>query len=323
MWICKNFQEVIDSIEHINRTTNAHDTESFDFSTLYTNFEHSSLISNLNWCFDKAFQDHNRKFVTFSSPYSKFSYFSSHPTLKFKFDIGDSKILNSWIIRNAYFKCGNIVLIQRIGIPIGADPAPYQADLGLHKPEFVFIETLLRQKRWNEARTFNHVHRYIDDTNPKNNFGNFAKFKDSIYPPGLIVNKENSGQSSTSMLEIDISIDPSSHKFVTKLYDKRNDFGFPIVKFPHMSSNIHSKTVYDTFVTQVIRYSRVCNNLTYFLFELKPLYSTMVNKGCKKHILLKKLFKTLAGKNFGKNFNISKDKNLLHTCLPRYLNYND
>jgi hypothetical protein len=160
----------------------------------------------------------------------------------------------------------------------------------------------------------------MDDTNPKNNFGNFAKYKDSIYPPGLIINKENSGQSSTSMLEIDISIDPTSKKFVTQLYDKRNDFGFPIVKFPHISSNIHSKSVYDTFVTQIIRYSRVCNNLTVFLYALKPLYIAMISKGCKKHILLKKLYKTLARHSMGKKLNITNDRHLLHTWLPRYLN---
>ena len=218
-----------------------------------------------------------------------------------------------------YFKCGNFVLLQHIGIPIGADPAPFQADLALHRDEYKFIEDLCRQKEFAMAKSFEHTHRYLDDINPKNNFGNFAKFKDSIYAPGLTINKENTGILNTSMLDIDMTIDPNTSQITTNLYDKRNSFGFPIVKYPNIRSNIHSNTSYNTFVTQVIRFSRVCNNLPHFLHAIKVLFNTMITKGCKKHRLLKKLYVCFVKKDLFSKYKIDNDVKVLQLILKPYL----
>ncbi len=320
MWICQNFQDITDSVEYINDRNAAHDTESFDFSTLYTNFNHDYLIDNINWCFDKAFNNHDRKIITFSYLGSKSTYFTAtRKNRYFNFDIDEAKSLHTWLVNNTFFKCDNLVLKQCIGIPIGADQAPYQANLGLYKDEFIFIEKLCRDKDFATARTFNHTHRYQDDVNPKNNFNNFNKYKDTIYSPGLTINKENIGQTSTSILEIDMVIDPDSKQFHTSLYDKRTNFGFPIVKYTTSTSNVHTKVVYNIFITQVIRYSRVCNRLPPFLYALKTLYKTMIGKGCKSHILQKKLFKLLKNKNILKRYNISHNFQQLHNILMPYL----
>ena len=319
MWICNKSQDIIKSINTINDKNSACDTESYDFSTLYTNFEHEDLIANINWCINKTFNSHNRRFVTFNSLESKSSNFSAHLRYKFNFNRDDCKLLHTWIVHNLYFKCSNLIFIQRIGIPIGADPAPFQADLALHKDEYVFMEGLCREKKFAEAKSFNHTHRYLDDINPKNNHGNFAKYKDTIYAPGLTINKENNGTLTTSMLDIDMTIDPVTKQFSTKLYDKRNDFGFPIVKFPNVTSNIHSRTCYNVFVTQVIRISRVCNRLHLFLHALKNLFNTMIAKGCKKHILLKKLYVCFVKKDLYSKYKIDKDTQLLVTVLAPYL----
>ena len=143
--------------------------------------------------------------------------------------------------------------------------------------------------------------------------------KDNIYSPGLIINKENTGILSTSMLEIDMFVDKRTKKFTTFLYDKRDKFEFPIVKYPSIKSNIHSSTVYNVFVTQVIRYSRVCNDLKYFLVALRSLFTNMISKGCKKHILFKKLYKILAKRDILKKFNITQDFNSTHFQLSSYL----
>ena len=88
------------------------------------------------------------------------------------------------------------------------------------------------------------------------------------------------------MLEIDMLIDHDSKTFTTNLFDKRDHFGFEIIKYPSMSSNIHSNAVYNVFLTQIIRYSCVCNKLHYFLITLKKLFKTMLNKGCKNRNFL-------------------------------------
>ena len=41
-----------------------------------------------------------------------------------------------------------------------------------------------------------------------------------------------------------------------KLYDKLDDFTFPIVNFPFISSNIPASSAYGLYISQLIRYSR-------------------------------------------------------------------
>ena len=43
---------------------------------------------------------------------------------------------------------------------------------------------------------------------------------------------------------MDISISICGGKYVTEVYDKRDDFNFDIVTFPYMCSNIPSKPTY-------------------------------------------------------------------------------
>ena len=89
----------------------------------------------------------------------------------------------------------------------------------------VFIENLCKNKLFKIAKTFNSTHRLLDDINPKNNFGNLNLYKYSIYSPGLIINKENTDNYRTSMLEIDMYADYETKRFTTFLFDKRDKFG--------------------------------------------------------------------------------------------------
>jgi hypothetical protein len=54
-----------------------------------------------------------------------------------------------------------------------------------------------------------------------------------------------------------------------KLYDKRDDFNIPIVNFSFICSNIPAAPAYGVYISQVIRYSRVCGS-----------YKDVVDKGC-------------------------------------------
>jgi hypothetical protein len=51
----------------------------------------------------------------------------------------------------------------------------------------------------------------------------------------------------------------------TKLYDKRDDFNFPIVNFPFICSNIPAAPAYGVYISQLIRYSRACGSYQDFL----------------------------------------------------------
>ena len=87
--------------------------------------------------------------------------------------------------------------------------------------------------------------------------GNFSnsvfRKKKKMSPPWIssFWNKGNNG---------DCSLPPRTWivngKLTTRLYDKRDDFNFPIVNFPFLSSNIPSAPAYGVYVSQLIRYAR-------------------------------------------------------------------
>jgi hypothetical protein len=71
---------------------------------------------------------------------------------------------------------------------------------------------------------------------------------------------------SASYFDLHLEIDTKG-KLNTKLYDKRDDFNFPIINFPFLSSNIPSAPAYGVYVSQLICYSRACGEYHYVLFD--------------------------------------------------------
>ena len=47
-------------------------------------------------------------------------------------------------------------------------------------------------------------------------------------------------------------------KIKTQLFDKLDDFNFPIVNFPFINSNIPAAPAYGVYMLQLIRYSMAC-----------------------------------------------------------------
>ena len=63
----------------------------------------------------------------------------------------------------------------------------------------------------------------------------------------------------------------------TNLYDKRDDFNFPIVIFPCICSNIPATPAYGVYISQLIRYSRACGSYQYFLHREFLLIGKVMN----------------------------------------------
>ena len=123
---------------------------------------------------------------------------------------------------------------------MGQDPATFIANLSLYSCEHQFQANLCKQD-YSAAKQNNNNSRFIDDINILNN----QHFEDQIrliYPPEITCNRENLTDISGHFLEIDISIE--SEKFRTKIFDKRDDFSFDIVKYPDTKSNIPDSIVY-------------------------------------------------------------------------------
>ena len=87
-----------------------------------------------------------------------------------------------------------------------------------------------------------------------------------------------------------------SNNITTKLYDKRDAFGFHIVKFPFMSSNIPSAPAYGVYASQLIRYARCCSNYSDFLIRHRALVKRLLSQGYKVN-RLSNTFKKFYGRH--------------------------
>ena len=59
--------------------------------------------------------------------------------------------------------------------------------------------------------------------------------------------------------------------FRISIYDKRDDFAFRIVNFPHMDSNIPANPAYGVYISQLVRYARICTSKVDFINRLRGL----------------------------------------------------
>jgi hypothetical protein len=82
--------------------------------------------------------------------------------------------------------------------------------------------------------------RYIDDVLSQNN-SRFSDFVDRIYPFEHEIKDTTDTDRFASYLHLEID---SEGQLRTKLYDKRDDFNFPIVNFPFIFSNIPAAPEY-------------------------------------------------------------------------------
>ena len=63
-------------------------------------------------------------------------------------------------------------------------------------------------------------------------------------------------------LDLHLSI---SNGFVSyKIYDKRDDFDFDTANFPFLDGDVPRSTSYGVYISQLIRFARVCSHVTDF-----------------------------------------------------------
>ena len=88
---------------------------------------------------------------------------------------------------------------------------------------------------------------------------------------------------------------------MTKLYDKRDAFGFHIVNFPFMSSNIPSAPAYNAYASQLIRCAHCCSKYSDkksldFLSRHRALVTRLLSQGYKVN-RLSNTFKKFYGRH--------------------------
>ena len=153
------------------------------------------------------------------------------------------------------FWFGGQLFRQMVSIPIGTNCAPLLADLFLYSYDNEFLEKLIKEGKRKLARKFNLSYCYIDDLTSSDN-KRFKEFISDIYPKELTISETTESTSVASYLDL-LFIRDKSNNITTKLYDKRDAFGFHIVNFPFTSSNIPSAPAYGVYASQLIRYAVV------------------------------------------------------------------
>ena len=79
----------------------------------------------------------------------------------------------------------------------------------------------------------------------------------SIYPKELQLNKANNSNISADFLDLDLSI--NNGIVSSKIYDKRDNFNFKIVNYPHLDGDVPRATSYGVYISQLIRFARACS----------------------------------------------------------------
>ena len=183
--------------------------------------------------------------------------------------------LTEYLIDNVYVKAGNNVYRQNIGIPMGTDCAPQLSNLYLFYHEYSYMRSLLKTNLC-LAKRFADTVRYIDDLLTLNN-NTFNSEMSNIYPPELTLKRAT--ESDTKLPYLDVSISICHGKFVTEVYDKRDNFNFNIVNYPFMCSNIPARPTYGVYVSQLIRINRICENFDAFVKRHRLLTERLIRQG--------------------------------------------
>ena len=212
------------------------------------------------------------------------SYFTSDPLNgDNKYTANDICKMIEFLVDNIYVRLGGQIFRQMVGIPMGTNCAPLLADLFLYSYENEFLDKLIKEGKRKLARRFNLSYRYIDDLISFNN-KRFKEFISDIYPKELTISETTESTSVASYLDLLFTRDRSNN-ITTKLYDKRDAFGFHIVNFPFMSSNIPSAPAYGVYASQLVRYARCCSSYSDFLIRHRALVKRLLSQGYKVNCL--------------------------------------
>ena len=83
-----------------------------------------------------------------------------------------------------------------------------------------------------------------------------------IYPTELQLNKAYSSDTEAPFLDLNLSI--TNDIASSKIYDKRDDYNFEIVIFPFLDGDVPRSPSYGVYISQFIRFARVCSNVDDF-----------------------------------------------------------
>ena len=104
---------------------------------------------------------------------------------------------------------------------------------------------------------------------------------DQIYPSNHQFNKANSSDTETPFLDLNLSI--TNGIVSSKIYDKRDDFNLKIVNFSFIDGDVPRSPFYGVYISQFIRFARVCSNVDDFKNRNLFLTAKLLKQGYRYH----------------------------------------
>ena len=138
------------------------------------------------------------------------------------------------------------------------------------------MSNLHKSKQYDLIDMFNDTSRYLDDIFTIDNH-EFEKHIPDIYLMELQLNKAITSDKETSFLDFDIKVVGSDVD--TSVYDKRDDFGFPIVNFPWFSADVPRLPPYVVYISQLVRFARCCTSVSDYPFQNSSNYFQTTDTG--------------------------------------------
>ena len=110
------------------------------------------------------------------------------------------------------------------------------------------------------------------------------------------MNKANTTDIEVPFLDFHLSI---ANGFVSsKLYDKCDNFDFDTVIFPFLDGDVPHRASYGVYISQLIRFARVCNHVEDFNARNKCLTAKLLQQGYRYH-KCRRIFSKFYRRNYG------------------------
>ena len=269
-WSINSSTQFIQKLQNID----VFNIQVYDFTTLYTNLDLGVVEKLLSEMIDLLFSNTN-KYICISKFEDK-SFFSKKVYNNYYcFDAVLLKKAIEFLLQNTFVSFGNIILRQTKGIPMGGNSSSQFADLSLAKSEFDYMKSLLASKKMSLAKLLSNNGRYVDDLCVFN-YLNFANLISDIYPEDLVM--ERSGDNNKDINYLDITIKICSDSISTEVYNKVEDFNFPVVMYTFPNGNMPLSIGYNVFYGQLLRYSTICSHVSSFILSSNKLYRVLVSR---------------------------------------------
>ena len=86
---------------------------------------------------------------------------------------------------------------------------------------------------------------------------------------------------------MDLHLSISNGFVSSNIYDKRDDFDFDIVNFPFLDGDVPRRPSYGVYISQLIRFARLCSHVDDFNTRNKCLTAKLLKQGYRYHKLRK------------------------------------